>query len=105
MGLAKPGSRESVQKELEDLIPPDFKFPLNELFLEHGRVVCTARQAMCGSCVLADLCATGRKAVLANQHEKRDEEDTAEPPAKKVHTNTEEPPVNTKQPTKPSPPN
>lgn len=105
MGLAKPGSRESVQTELEDLIPPDLKFPLNELFLEHGQHVCTARQAMCGSCVLADLCATGRKAVPANQHEKKDEEDTAEPPAKRVHTNTEEAPVDTKQPTKPKPHN
>ena len=94
MGLAKPGTRESVQTELEDLIPPDFKFPLNELFLEHGRHVCTARQVMCGSCVLADLCATGRKTVPANQHEKKDKEETVEPPAKKEHIDTEEPLVN-----------
>ena len=33
MGLAKPGTRESVQTELEDIIPPNLKFPFNQLFL------------------------------------------------------------------------
>ena len=92
MGLAKPGSRESVQAELEDLIPPDLKFSFNHLFLEHGRHVCTARQAMCSSCVLADLCATGRKTVSADTTSKKDEE-KVEPQAKRVHADTEEAPV------------
>ena len=93
MGLAKPGSRESVQTELEDLIPAHLKFPLHLLLIEHGRHVCTARQAMCGSCVLADLCATGRKTVSRRKAVKKEEKETGEPPAKKVHTDAEEVPV------------
>ena len=92
MGLAKPGSRESVQAELEDLVAAHLKFPLHLLLIEHGRHVCTARQAMCSSCILADLCSTGRKTVSRRKGVKKEEEEdekngeTAQPPTKKGRT-------------------
>ena len=75
LGATRGTTPEAVQAELEDLIPPHVKLPLHLLFLEHGRHVCTARKAMCNSCVIADLCATGRKTVRRRKTPVKEEKD------------------------------
>ena len=79
LGLSAQRTHSAVQQELEDVVPPHLKMPLHLLIIEHGRHVCTAQRAMCGQCVLADLCPTGQK------HTKK-RRASGEPPPKRVKT-------------------
>ncbi len=58
-----------VEKALVKVLPPEESNDFCHRCVLHGRVVCTARKAMCDVCCLAALCPTAKK-VLAEQKEK-----------------------------------
>ncbi len=51
-----------VERALVKVLPPEESNDFCHRCVMHGRVVCTARKALCGQCCLQDLCRTGRKA-------------------------------------------
>ena len=46
---------------LEAMVPPDDVYAFHVCLITHGRRVCKAPRPLCGSCVLADGCPTGRR--------------------------------------------
>lgn len=46
---------------LTPLIDPPDRYAMHVLLIAHGREVCRARSPLCGRCVLASLCAFGRR--------------------------------------------
>lgn len=57
LGLAAPKDTEEKIKGLwEQLVPPDWYYPLHLNLIRHGREICHAGRPECGRCVLHDLC-------------------------------------------------
>ena len=52
-----------VERALVKVLPPEESSDLCHRCVMHGRVVCTARKALCEQCCLRDLCRTGRKTL------------------------------------------
>ena len=50
-----------VERALVKVLPPEESSDFCHRCVMHGRVVCTARKALCEQCCLRDLCRTGRK--------------------------------------------
>ena len=46
---------------LEEMVPPDDVYAFHVCLITHGRRVCKAPRPLCGSCVLAEGCPTGRR--------------------------------------------
>ncbi len=63
LGLAKATTVEGVEQQLLKIIPPTFLLNAHHWLILHGRYVCIARKPKCASCLLADLCEFGEKAV------------------------------------------
>lgn len=62
-GLAPGKTPDAVEKELERVVPDEFKLHCHHWLILHGRYVCKARKPECGDCVVSDLCAFKEKAL------------------------------------------
>ena len=56
MGLATGNTPLAVEKQLEAIIPPEFKRHAHHWLILHGRYVCVARKPHCTACSVNDLC-------------------------------------------------
>jgi endonuclease-3 len=57
LGLARPkDSEEKIKAIWEELVPPEWYYPLHLNLIRHGRQVCRARAPDCPACVLNDVC-------------------------------------------------
>ncbi len=56
IGLTKEETPEKIERELKKLIPPDEQLDLCHRFVNHGRLVCTARNPKCELCEISDAC-------------------------------------------------
>lgn len=54
--LSSKKSRESIERDLMDLLPTDRWHDYTNLLIAHGRQVCDAKKPKCGKCVVSDLC-------------------------------------------------
>ncbi len=56
LGLTRETDPVKVEQDLIPLVPRESWTDLPHLFIFHGRAVCKAHRALCGECVLSDLC-------------------------------------------------
>ncbi|MBF0147389.1 MAG: endonuclease III [Magnetococcales bacterium] len=56
LGLARGETPEAVERELVEIIPPEFMRHAHHWLILHGRYVCTARKPKCPSCMLTPWC-------------------------------------------------
>ncbi len=62
LGLAGPkDSEEKIKGIWEDLVLPEWYYPLHLNLIRHGRQVCHAQRPACGVCVLEDICNYSQK--------------------------------------------
>ncbi|MBN1628704.1 MAG: endonuclease III [Thermoleophilia bacterium] len=61
LGLATSDNSDKIERELMEIVPRDDWFKLTYLLIEHGRAVCSAKKALCGECVLVDICPSAFK--------------------------------------------
>lgn len=54
--LARGATPLAVEAGLNALVPPEFKQHAHHWLILHGRYVCKARNPMCESCIISDLC-------------------------------------------------
>ena len=52
-----------VEEQLRPILPPEESNDFCHRCVMHGRVVCTARKALCEVCCLQDVCRTGKKTI------------------------------------------
>jgi endonuclease-3 len=55
-GMAMGKTPEEVEKKLTKAVPAEWKQHAHHWLILHGRYTCKARQPLCGSCVVSDLC-------------------------------------------------
>lgn len=55
-GLTKEESPEKIEMDLKKMIKPEEQLSLCHRFVNHGRLVCTARSPKCELCEIKDLC-------------------------------------------------
>jgi len=55
-GIAPGRNVEEVERAIEDNVPADFQLYAHHWLILHGRYVCKAREPMCASCLVRDLC-------------------------------------------------
>ncbi|TSA22029.1 MAG: endonuclease III [Betaproteobacteria bacterium] len=60
-GMAIGKTPLAVETRLMQVIPTEFMRHAHHWLILHGRYTCTARSPHCGTCPIADLCATRRK--------------------------------------------
>lgn len=56
LGLTKEEKPEKIEKDLMEITPREYWGKLSNLFMLHGRYVCTAKRPKHRECVLYDLC-------------------------------------------------
>jgi len=56
LGLHNETDQKKIELQLRALLPPDESNDFCHRLVLHGRAVCTARKAICESCVLASFC-------------------------------------------------
>lgn len=56
MGLAQTNNVHQIEKKLESLAPKKYWIIFSHWLIEHGRQICTARQAHCKICFLSKHC-------------------------------------------------
>lgn len=56
IGLAKGSTPLAIEKQLLDVIPPEFIHDAHHWLILHGRYVCVARKPHCTECIIKDLC-------------------------------------------------
>lgn len=56
LGLHNETDQKKIELQLRALLPPEESNDFCHRLVLHGRAVCTARKAMCDSCVLNDIC-------------------------------------------------
>ncbi len=61
LGLTKEKDPNKVEKDLMKITPYIDWIIYSHLMIDHGRAICKARKPDCGSCLLRELCVTGRK--------------------------------------------
>ncbi len=54
-----------VERALVKVLPPEESNDFCHRCVMHGRVVCTARKALCEQCCLREICRTGKKTLAA----------------------------------------
>lgn len=62
LGLASGQDQETTEEELEKIIPREKWGAAHHWLIWHGRNICKARNALCGECMLRDLCPEWREA-------------------------------------------
>ncbi len=66
IGLAKGKTPLAVEKQLERVVPPEYRRHAHHWLILHGRYVCTARKPRCGACIIEDLCEYPHKTTEAD---------------------------------------
>lgn len=56
LGFSKEKQAEKVEQDLMKLIPKEDWFGFTYVLIEHGRAICTAKNAHCDICVVNELC-------------------------------------------------
>ena len=56
LGLSKNTDPEKIEQDLLKIIPKEFYFEANHLFVWHGRYTCVARKPKCNECPISDYC-------------------------------------------------
>lgn len=56
IGLAHGKTPLEVEKQLDKVIPDEFKHDAHHWLILHGRYVCVARKPHCPTCIIRDLC-------------------------------------------------
>lgn len=56
IGLATGSTPLAVEKQLNEIIPDEFKQDAHHWLILHGRYVCIARKPHCPTCLIKDLC-------------------------------------------------
>lgn len=56
IGLSKGKTPLEVEKQLEKVVPDEFKLNAHHWLILHGRYVCVARKPHCPECIIRDLC-------------------------------------------------
>ncbi|MDR2006136.1 MAG: endonuclease III [Acidaminococcales bacterium] len=56
LGLAAGADAEKTERELQELLPRQSWSAAHHWLIWHGRLICRARNPLCGKCLLADLC-------------------------------------------------
>lgn len=55
-GLAPGANPLAVERELEKVVPGEFRLHAHHWLILHGRYICLARKPRCPDCIVADLC-------------------------------------------------
>ncbi len=66
IGLAKGKTPLAVERQLERVVPPEYRRHAHHWLILHGRYVCTARKPRCGACLIEDLCEYPHKTTEAD---------------------------------------
>lgn len=61
IGLTREDTPEKIEKDLKKIIPPEKQLALCHRFVNHGRLVCTARSPKCELCDICAECAEYKK--------------------------------------------
>jgi endonuclease-3 len=61
LGLAAGADADKTERELQELLPKRSWSAAHHWLIWHGRLVCRARNPLCGKCLLADLCEAPEK--------------------------------------------
>ncbi len=61
LGLARGADPDTTEKELQKAIPKEKWGSAHHWLIWHGRKICRARNALCGECLLKELCPTWRE--------------------------------------------
>jgi len=61
LGLTTNDSPEKIEYDLKKIIPPEAQLPFCHRLVNHGRLVCTARNPKCQICEINSLCKTYSK--------------------------------------------
>lgn len=56
-GIAPGKDVDAVERAIEDNVPADFQRHAHHWLILHGRYICKARNPMCRTCIIRDLCA------------------------------------------------
>ncbi len=63
-GLAPGANPLAVERELEKVVPGEFRLHAHHWLILHGRYICLARKPRCPDCIIADLCRYPDKTIL-----------------------------------------
>jgi endonuclease-3 len=63
IGFSKGATVLAVEKDLQKIIPTEFKQDAHHWLILHGRYVCVARKPRCETCTIADLCEYNKKTI------------------------------------------
>jgi len=74
LGITKASTADKTFEQVKDLIPKGKKFLLHTLLIRFGRKVCKAKNPLCGSCVLFDICEYEDKEIRYSLSKKTPEE-------------------------------
>jgi len=58
IGLSKQEDPEKIEQDLLKLLPKEFYYDANHLFVWHGRYTCIARKPLCENCPIKEYCDT-----------------------------------------------
>ncbi len=61
IGLTSSDTPEKIEMDLKKIIPPENQLRLCHQFVNHGRLVCTARSPKCSRCAVNHLCKSADK--------------------------------------------
>jgi endonuclease-3 len=64
IGLAKGKTPLAVEKQLNQVIPDEFKRQAHHWLVLHGRYVCLARKPRCPTCLIQNLCGYKNKTAI-----------------------------------------
>jgi endonuclease-3 len=56
IGLVKAKTPEETERQLEKIIPPEFRRHAHHWLILHGRYICKARTPECGRCLIREWC-------------------------------------------------
>lgn len=58
IGLSKESVPEKIEQDLLKIIPEEYYYDVNHLFVWHGREICDSRKPLCTKCPIKDFCDT-----------------------------------------------
>jgi endonuclease-3 len=64
VGFSNGSTVLAVEKDLEKIIPDEFKKEAHHWLVLHGRYVCMARKPLCPRCTICDLCEYNQKTII-----------------------------------------
>lgn len=64
IGFSKESDPEKIEKDLLKVVPKQYYYDANHLFVWHGRKTCDARKPKCEECAVKDYCNTYKKTKI-----------------------------------------